>query len=170
MSEQHAPSTGQPGRCRECLEARHDDEPWLHAECADEREANASAEVESLQQQLAAAQGERPAALWERYKELIEERDQLRAEVDWLKREHADMHPLCSAEPGHCPHEVQVEQKDRVIAALKDMLSHSDPCIHVQMQEARASFERGEGITVEELEQRVAALDAASASQPKSDA
>jgi len=32
------------GRCRECGEERHDDEPWLHAECSDEREGNAERE------------------------------------------------------------------------------------------------------------------------------
>lgn len=45
--------------CRECGEERHDDEPWLHAECADDREANARSDEEKLRADLERVTAER---------------------------------------------------------------------------------------------------------------
>lgn len=52
LEEQHAPSTGQP--CRECGEGMDPQIEWLHEPCTGIREY--AAQIQSLQQQLAAAQ------------------------------------------------------------------------------------------------------------------
>lgn len=46
----------------------------------------------------------------------------------------------------------EVEQLRRVQRALQSILALHDPCIHEQATEAKAAIERGEWVTLEQLE------------------